>query len=287
MKKLVIALVIICFAMPAMAQQVIFEEHFDSPDALLNWQDLSNTGNQYSVTAEGYLRSEWATTSSGMSFLMYTGGSIGLPDSFTITYKARLIQGASDFGSNRSDHAMVAFHVQVHPDLDSIYTSWRQNAYNDFPLWVIINNTRTAHGLIGLNAYNFDETQWHTVKVVKDGLTVSAYIIDNVGNEVQMYTETLASLSGFAGGTVALYGDVGIVEFDDLVVTVPSPPPAISGCIKIYGEGREGLEVHLNQKPNLKDTTMTDSEGCFQFQDLLEPNEKFDIKVKSPELDAP
>jgi hypothetical protein len=65
------------------------------------------------------------------------------------------------------------------------------------------------------------------------------------------------------------------------------PPPAVSGCIKIYGVGREGLEIHLNQKPGLKVTTTTDDQGCFQFQDLLDPTKKFDIKAKCPEVEAP
>jgi hypothetical protein len=91
---------------------------------------------------------------------------------------------------------------------------------------------------------------------------------------------------GFPDGIVPGSGDFG----ETVSLTVPltaGPPPAISGCIQIYGEGRQGLEVHLNQKPGFKDSAETDSNGCFQFQELLDPDEKFDIKVKCPEVEAP
>jgi len=251
----------------ALGQTVILEEHFDSPTALDNWEDLSDTGDQYSVTNEGHLRSEWPLNTTGISFLVYQGEGFSLPDSFEINYNCRMLHTPGS--SSGSDHGKVTFHF--YDKYNRVSTSWRQNAYNDFPFWIYINGVKTEYGLVGANAYNFDETQWHTVKVVKDGTTVSAYLRPNgLTDFVWMYTETISTLSQFPGGTIGLLGSDGIFEFDDLVVTVPGPPPALRGCIELYGDPLEkGIEVTLQQqgKPNL--TTVTDSNGCYRFNDAV------------------
>ena len=199
------------------AQTVILEEHFDSLD---NWEDQSTTG-QYSIVA-GVLVSEYWDNGSGAGPIVYRGPDgtgLNLPDSFTITYKARMTD--SGILSSDSDAIVTLFHF-----LERAYRAqlgWLQNAINGMNLQVWIDGTKTSQNVKPLS---FDETVWHTIEVEKNDLILTARI-----NGIQVYSETIQAFDHFRGlgGTVGFTMGSGRYEIDDLVVTTtetwPPPPP--------------------------------------------------------------
>jgi hypothetical protein len=221
MKKLfVLATVAIVFLLIpgtiTFGQDVIFQEDFDSSTVLDNWLDMSADGGQYTIdTANGVLVST-QPVHDDIGWLAYIGIDLNFPDSFEITFRARKLQA----GPEGVDFIKVAFHFFDHLKgvPHRVFTGWRQASRNDFYLQVWWEGTRTRE-LVQSLGFDFDETQWHTVKVVKNGLRVSAFI-----NDTEIYTESIPEISPFlgTGGTIALQGGDGKFEFDDLVVTIPT-----------------------------------------------------------------
>lgn len=69
--------------------------------------------------------------------------------------------------------------------------------------------------------------------------------------------------------------------FDNVLVTTDLEFPAVSGCIKLQGAPLIDVEVTLKQKggPNL--TTMTNSSGCYEFEDAT-VGKKIKLEVEGP-----
>jgi hypothetical protein len=231
MKKLFRCLIgsvflLVCLVSNAPAY-VVFQEDFSS---LADWNDESGR-NKWSIE-NGVLVADWfkpTAVPSDPSEIIYFGG-LDLPESFVLTVEARMvISGAALYGG--SDYAGFLFNFH---DRDNFFsTSWRQNEYNDFLISGIVSGVGLGHfGLIGANAYNFDETAWHTIKLVKDLMTASAFINDDL-----MYTETVPLLNG---GTVGLTTSWGKFEFDNLLITSTEPVPEPATML-LVGSGLIGL----------------------------------------------
>jgi hypothetical protein len=259
-----------------LGQTVIFEEDFDTLEAMDNWEDTSALGDQYSIemrNGNGVLVSNQSVYEN-IGYLVYRGpdgNGLSVPDSFEISCKTRMEQA----GTRGSDEIAVDF--VFYDNANEVFFGWRQNQYNDFRLYLEINGVRTVYGLVGTDEVQFDETQWHTVRLVKDGLTVWAYLDDTL-----MFTETIPRLADITGGTIALLGSDGIFEFDDLLITIPGPPPAISGCIELYGEPLADTRVFLNQIGVRRQITTTDEFGCFEFDEMVE-NRRFILRTEFTE----
>ena len=55
----------------------------------------------------------------------------------------------------------------------------------------------------------------------------------------------------------------------------------VSGCITLDGEPVVGAKVKLKQKDELKQTTQTDADGCYQFESVVS-GKKFKVIIKGP-----
>jgi hypothetical protein len=196
----------------ASGQTVILEEHFNSPDALINWDDQSVTGQQFSIQNGVLISSELYQNLGHLVYLGPNGTGLNLPDSFEIAIKARLTQT----GYQGSDAILILFHFIDNQNL--VHTGWRQRILEDWHFRIYRSGSSVYETWQG--PLNFDETQWHTVRIVKNNTTVTAYL-----NGVLVFSDTVSELSNHHGGTIALTTGTGTYEFDDLVVTVPGPPP--------------------------------------------------------------
>lgn len=85
---------------------------------------------------------------------------------------------------------------------------------------------------------------------------------------------------GNTDGVVPGSGDFGEVAS----LTVPlieGLPPAISGCIELYGDPLSEIEVTLKQQGSPSLSTMTDSNGCYKFKDAV-VGEKIKLEFDNP-----
>jgi hypothetical protein len=89
---------------------------------------------------------------------------------------------------------------------------------------------------------------------------------------------------------IGLGGYGGPTTIHSATVTPPEPPPTVRGCIDLYLYGQRfsqpfsnvEIEVHLKQKGVATQKTTIDSNGCFEYEDMVE-GEAFDIKIKKIE----
>ena len=158
---------------------------------------------------------------------------------------------------------------------------WYQDDVNYFsviiyPLRRGLNiNEGKEEGGVSLR-YNFPTTHdtWYTLRVNVNSVTglIDIYID---GSYIFTYKATTMICTGKSG---VVSGNGG-AYFDDFKITNVFPP-AVSGCMKLHGESYEGIEVYLNQKGMEKQITTFDADGCFSFNELYNPTEKFDVKIK-------
>jgi hypothetical protein len=213
MKKLgVLASLVIVFPLISVSiasgQTVILNEHFDSSEALANWEDTSATGNQFSIQNGVLVSNELYENLGPLVYRGTHGYGLNLPDSFQITLRVR----KTDDGYTGSDE----IHIFV-PFLDAenkVHTGWRQRVIEDWHFRIFQSGVSVFER--GEGPLNFDEMQWHIVRVVKDNLKITTYINDNL-----VYSETISELAYFQGlaGTIALNTSTGRFEFDYVTVT--------------------------------------------------------------------
>jgi hypothetical protein len=115
---------------------------------------------------------------------------------------------------------------------------------------------------------------WYKLRVNANSVTgeLDIYIDDSYIFTYKANTMIRTGQSGVTSGNGGAY-------FDDFKIT-NFFPPAVSGCIKFHGEPYEGVEVHLNQKSFPRQITTFDADGCFNFNELYSPTDKFDVKIK-------
>jgi len=172
-----------------------------------------------------FLDSCWKVNGSGLYFvengilrienrlendhLKFTYTNINLSKNYQITIKARLIKSGNKGWGTGSDHLTIRIN-NISQD-EYLVTGWRQNEYNDIPLWIETKGSPTREvGLVGVNAYDFDEYQWHLIRVVRKGNTFEAYI-----NNYKCYVETVPA---FTGESIVIFTSHGTYEVDFIEV---------------------------------------------------------------------
>lgn len=156
-----------------------------------------------------------------------TNGNLGiavdglnLPDSYEITLRARLVESRSFLTS--SDQLLVFSNLTSFTDPNAflLTTGWRQNESNDFFL------TGRAPDNLGhiLKFYNFEESRWHSIRIVRKGTSLRTFINGDAGLDVTLGANR-------TGGTIGLQIAHGTYEIDDIVVrsTADDPVGGMSG----------------------------------------------------------
>lgn len=115
-------------------------------------------------------------------------------------------------------------------------------------------------------AYSNETGQQLAVATSEDGITWSNREQIGVAGRGPYYFEDLDGTPYLYFSTrVPIHAGIRIVRMRGTKVVEPAPD--LSGCIKLNGDPLEkGIEVTLKQQggPNL--TTMTNSEGCYEFE---------------------
>lgn len=209
MRKLLVLVCWCFFLFSGMASaDIVFFDNFNDND-ISDWVDLSSTGNKFSAD-NGVLKAVWDKLDYAQ--IEYSGFS-SISGSFEVSFKARVIQN-STFPSGDLVGIRLGYYDHEH-----FVTHWAQNCFNHFTAGYNIGATDIgALGLYGVDAYNFNENEWHTVRVVREGLTISAFI-----NNDKMYE---IPVPFYTFDTLGLITSDGIVEIDDVLLSTPVPEPA-------------------------------------------------------------
>ena len=102
------------------------------------------------------------------------------------------------------------------------------------------------------------------------------------------YWEITINLSSFtgidkwyflSGPSLSAPGRI-LLDMNEQLVITASAPPDISGCIEIIGEPLVGVEIMLKQQGGLNLTTVTDAEGCYEFQNA-DVGKKIKLEVEN------
>jgi hypothetical protein len=116
----------------------------------------------------------------------------------------------------------------------------------------------------------FDKAPGKSVHVARDGTTVE--VLSFVINSMSSNADEIS------------FGQVGADgHFDttaQLILRV-TPPQNLKGCVELKGIPVVGSEVDLNQPKELSQTTYTDEDGCYRFEELVS-GKKFTVNIKGP-----
>jgi hypothetical protein len=132
-------------------------------DSLSCWQQTNGPDGEFSVN-NGALRSTLPVNGSHpWGELEYTC-PISLSTAYEMSYEARLVVSGHTYSGTGADHMLVSHWV----DSNSFAQfGWRQNEAEDF-VW-------SSPGDDLFVSYGFDETQWHTVKLIRNGSHIEGY----------------------------------------------------------------------------------------------------------------
>ena len=82
---------------------------------------------------------------------------------------------------------------------------------------------------------------------------------------------------------LGLGGWTGPTTIHSATVTLPQPPPAVRGCMDVHGQPLSGVQVKLIQRGGKNQETLTDINGCYEFENVL-PHKGFSIEIKAPRV---
>ena len=247
MKRLVIAVLLLCFAMPAMAQVGIFEEHFDTLESMDNWVDESKFGTQY-YWQDGKVFQDITWTqrdTRGYGYLTYfgpDGQGLDIPDSFVATWKIY------DYGQ-MDQPAYMTWMKWNATGVDPLYTIPLTGALAGLQL--LTNNWGVTH--VHKDGVRLDVpggTPWSTpgydplilpvstvrLEVLQSPTDPTQWTITCYFNDVLAFQESEPLLNELVG-RVGTFGFVimgGLYAIDDIVITTHpdaanQPPIADAG----------------------------------------------------------
>lgn len=149
------------------------------------------------ISSQGFL---------GLAFL----GNLEMPKNYTATARMRLV---SRVPMPTSDSGFIFVNLKEYPNgspnQQYLGSGWRQNQDNDFFLTGAGTTYNLGHIIF---PFEFDESQWHMIKIVKIGTNFKLFINDILGLNETLPTE-------INGGTIGLQLSQGVFEIDDLTVS--------------------------------------------------------------------
>jgi hypothetical protein len=188
---------------------VLYQNNFDNMD-LTEWRHITSR-NPYGVTGSwsvqsGVLQFTRDTMNPQVgSFLLQT---VTLPESYIVEYDVRSVV----LGLGASHTANYTHWLN--------WSYWVGHGYRSDRTYINANGYRFP-SLQGFNPLQYgltDSTNWHRMRYVEDSTTYSLFI-DNV----HIYTVNIPA--PITGGHLVLWGNPGIHQFDNVLITTPAPVP--------------------------------------------------------------
>jgi hypothetical protein len=234
MKKVFIILLALVFLVPVASgnAEILFQDDFDDGD-YAGWTHIDATvPDAWTVTPEGYLQ---RSLSGAAQYLQLDAPT--LPESYVLEFDTRTLDDGGGLSliawythftdwCNQLAHGYNVGRTYIN---ETLGCSWELNEYFNAPTEIAID-------------------EWHHIKYVKDGTSVSLYFDDEL-----IYSVTIPV--PITGGHLVLAGCPGTHQFDNVVIT--TLPDSLEERVEELENRVEELEAALDALSNHTHTYMT------------------------------